>query len=152
MQTGMTEKNRQIISENLMKYLANSYALFLKTQLFHWNLTGSEFYSLHLLFEKQYEELFNSLDVIAERIRALGFFVEASFSSLKNLSTIPESNKTSNSREMIQQLLEAREIIIREGRSLSALADNDQDFATVDMLGKELHAHEKAAWMLRSSL
>jgi starvation-inducible DNA-binding protein len=151
-QTGITEKNRQIISEQLMKYLADNYALFLKTQLFHWNLTGAEFFSLHLLFEKQYEGLFESLDVIAERIRALGFFVEGSFSSFKNLTSIPEANKTMNSREMIEQLLEGREIIIRQGRSLSSLAENDNDFATVDMMGKELHAHEKAAWMLRSHL
>ncbi|MGE5196801.1 MAG: Dps family protein, partial [Anaerolineae bacterium] len=90
---GMTRENRQIVADALSRYLADTYAIYLKTQNFHWNLSGKEFYSLHILFEKQYEELAEAIDEIAEKIRALGFYVDATFSSFKQLSSISEEQK-----------------------------------------------------------
>src|ERR1700686_1586879 len=106
MNTGMTDHNRQAASNTLAHFLADTYAIYLNTQNFHWNITGVEFYSLHLLFEKQYTELAEAIDEIAERIRALGFYVEGSFEAFKKMSSIKEEEKVINGREMIQQLLQ----------------------------------------------
>jgi starvation-inducible DNA-binding protein len=149
---GISEQSRGSISEGLARVLAETYALYLKTQNFHWNVRGPEFYSLHLLFEKQYQELAEAVDEIAERIRALGFFVDASFSGFTDLSAIKEEEKVLNANEMLRSLIHGRETVIRNGRKVAEIADRDGDFATVDMLGRMLGSHEKMAWFLRSQL
>jgi starvation-inducible DNA-binding protein len=150
--TGMAEQSRLAISEGLSRVLAETYALYLKTQNFHWNVRGPEFYSLHLLFEKQYQEMAESVDEIAERIRALGFFVDATFSGFADLSSIKEEEKVLIANEMLASLIQGHEALIRHGRKVAEVADRDGDFATVDMLGRYLGAHEKMAWMLRSQI
>ncbi len=147
---GIPEQSRIAISEGLSRFLADTYALYLKTQNFHWNVRGPEFYSLHLLFEKQYEELAEAVDEIAERIRALGFYVDASFSGFKDKTSIREETKVLTSKDMLLELIEAHETLIRGVRKVAEIGDNDGDFATVDMIGRRLGAHEKMAWFLRS--
>jgi starvation-inducible DNA-binding protein len=149
---GISEQNRQAISDGLARFLADTYALYLKTQNFHWNLTGPEFYSLHLLFEKQYEEMAEAVDEIAERIRALGFYVDASFGAFQRLTMIKPEDKLLTVRDMLLSLIEGHEILIRHGRKVASIGDEEGDFATVDMLGRRLGAHEKMAWMLRSQI
>lgn len=151
-QTGLSEKGRQRISDGLSVLLADSYALYLKTQNFHWNITGSEFYSLHLLFEKHYEEMAEALDEIAERIRALGFYIDASFTGFKNLTAISEEHRVRTAKEMIQELLKCHEIVVRQVRNLAEIAEQENDTATGDLLGRRLNFHEKASWMLRSQI
>jgi starvation-inducible DNA-binding protein len=148
----MTDHNRQAISDVLARLLADTYAVYLKTQNFHWNITGPEFFSLHILFEKQYTELSVAIDEIAERIRALGFYVEGSFEAFKKMSSIKDSDKVLSARDMIQLLLDGHEVLIRHARHLSALAEKENDPATVDLMGRRLNVHEKFAWMLRSQL
>jgi starvation-inducible DNA-binding protein len=149
---GLNEQSRQAISDGLYRVLADTYAIYLKTQNFHWNVRGPEFYSLHLLFEKQYEELADAVDEIAERIRALGFYVDASFSGFKETTSIKDESKVLNTREMLTSLIEGHEAWIRNARKVAEIGDEDLDFATVDMLGRHLGAHEKMAWFLRSQL
>jgi starvation-inducible DNA-binding protein len=149
---GLSEPSRQALSDGLYRVLADTYALYLKTQNFHWNVTGPEFFALHLLFEKQYEELAEAVDEIAERIRALGFYVDAAFSSFKKTSSIHDETKVLNSKEMLTNLIEGHETMIRNARKVAEIGDKDGDFATVDMLGRRLGAHEKMVWFLRSSL
>lgn len=150
--TGIHEQGRQEISEELMKFLADTYALYLKTQNFHWNLTGVEFNSIHKMFEKQYEELAEAVDEIAERIRALGFFVEASFSAFKKLSQLKDEDHVLSIHEMLQQLLYGHEHVVRKARHITGISDKEQDFATSDLMARRLGIHEKFAWMLRSSI
>ena len=150
--TGMSQQGRQTISDALAQLLADSYAVYLKTQNFHWNLTGAEFYSLHLLFEKQYEELADALDEIAERIRALGFYVEASFAAFKQQTAIADEGRVLATREMIQHLIQGHEVVIRQARTLARSAEKENDQATIDLMGRRLNVHEKFAWMLRSQL
>lgn len=150
--TGIQDKHRAIISEHLAKMLADYYTLYLKTQNYHWNVTAREFFSLHKLFEGQYEDLAEAIDEVAERIRALGFYVDASLSAFKADSRIKEEGKVRTSEEMIKNLLDGHELIARELKHLSSLAESHSDFATVDMMGRRLNVHEKAAWMLRSHL
>lgn len=149
---GISEQNRSAISDGLARVLSETYVLYLKTQNFHWNVRGPEFYSLHLLFEKQYEEMAEAVDEIAERIRALGFFVDATFSAFSDLASIKEEEKVLNAKEMLSSLVQGHETLIREGRRVAEIADRELDFATVDMLGRRLGSHEKMAWFLRSQM
>lgn len=152
MESGMNEEQRAAVSGALSKVLADTYLLYLKTQNFHWNCTGIEFYSFHILFEKQYTEMAEAIDEIAERIRALGFFVEGTTDAFKRVSSIKEEHRVIMGHEMVEQLLQGHETLIRELRHLAALAEKQHDPATVDLMGRRLNAHEKFAWMLRSSL
>ena len=149
---GISENTRKVISDGLAVFLANTYAIYLKTQNFHWNVTGPEFYSLHILFEKQYEELAGEVDEIAERIRALGFYVDGTFSGFKRLSTTTQEDKVLSSKEMLLSLIEGHENLIRHVRKVAEVADQEKDFATVDMIGRRLGGHEKMAWFLRSQI
>jgi starvation-inducible DNA-binding protein len=152
MQTGMNDKNRKSVSEGLTGLLADTYAVYLKTQNFHWNIAGTEFYSLHVLLEKQYTEMAEAIDEIAERIRALGFHAPGSFSSFKKLTSIPEEEKVPSAKTMIQKLIQGHEILVQHARKLAQVAEKEQDPATVDLMGRRLNAHEKFLWMLRSQL
>lgn len=148
--TGMNENQRASISGVLTKLLADTYLLYLKTQNYHWNVTGPEFFSLHLLFEKHYKEMADAVDEIAERIRALGFYVEATTEAFKKISSIKEDNKILPKFEMLKELVEGHETVMRDARKLGDLAEKHQDQATVDLIARRLGVHEKAAWMLRS--
>jgi starvation-inducible DNA-binding protein len=149
---GISEQNRSAISEGLSRVLADTYMLYLKTQNFHWNVRGIEFYSLHLLFEKHYLEMADAVDEVAERIRALGFFVDATFSGFSELSSIKEEEKVLNAKEMLTSLVQGHEALSRNARKVAEIADREGDFATVDMLGRRLGSHEKMAWFLRSQI
>lgn len=149
---GISEQSRMALSDGLSRLLADTYTLYLKTQNFHWNVRGQEFYSLHLLFEKQYQELAEAVDEIAERIRTLGYYVEASFSGFIRLSSIKEEEKVLIAKDMILNLIHGHEAFVKEARKVAEIADREKDFATVDMLGRRLGAHEKMAWFLRSQM
>lgn len=148
----VSEPNRKKISDELGIYLAELYAVYLKTQNFHWNVTGPEFFSLHLLLDKQYKEMAEEIDEIAERIRGLGFFVEASFSSFQKLMTIKEAGKKTKTKEMLRSLIKSHETLLDVARNLSSLADDEHDYGTVDLLGRRMGSHEFMAWMLKSQL
>jgi len=150
--TGIQEDARRRIAEGLQQFLTDSYALYLKTQLFHWNVKGAEFYSLHLFFEKEYNELAEAIDEIAERIRALGFYVEAHFGAFLKQAKIHGEEKVLTAKEMVEALLQGNEHLSRSGRAVSKIAEEANDGATVDLMGRRLISHEKAAWMLRSTL
>ena len=152
MQIDISENTRQVIVDGLSRFLADMYALYLKTQNFHWNVQGPEFYSLHLLFDTQYKEMAEELDEVAERIRALGFFVDASFTNFKRLTQVKEETKVLSIKEMLVSLVEAHEVLIRHGRHVAQLTDKEGDFGSTDMLGRMLGAHEKMRWMLHAQL
>lgn len=144
---------RKHIADQLCTLLANTYTLYLKTQNFHWNVTGENFYSLHLLFEKQYEDLAEAIDVIAERIRALGFPTPASFSEFNRRSFIKEAGtQLLAATKMIQQLKSDHDAIAASIRDLCAQAEEAEDAASADLVTQRLQEHEKAAWMLGSML
>lgn len=144
---------RKHIADQLCTLLANTYTLYLKTQNFHWNVTGEHFYSLHLLFEKQYEELADAVDVIAERIRGLGFPTPASFSEFARRTFIKEARgELLPAIKMIQQLKADHDAISASIRDLYAEAENAEDAVSADLVTQRLEEHEKASWMLRSLL
>ncbi len=151
-QFGLSKPVRNEAAESLSDFLANTYALYLKTQSFHWNVVGAEFFSVHLLLEKHYEEMANAVDEIAERIRTLGVFVDASFSAFKKRTSLPESIPTLSLKEMIHSLVEGHELLARMGRPFVARFSDLRDEASADLVIRRLIFHEKASWMLRSHL
>lgn len=145
-------EEREKISNILNKLLASSYALYLKTQNFHWNVTGPQFQTFHLLFQSQYEELAETVDEIAERARALGYFPEGSFTAFAKLSLIADELGRPKAMKMIEVLLGDHETIICFLRENLPFIEKLEDGATADFINKRLAVHEKTAWMFRSIL
>ncbi|MEO8402881.1 MAG: DNA starvation/stationary phase protection protein [Gammaproteobacteria bacterium] len=139
------------ITEDLAKLLADTYSLYLKTQNFHWNVTGLNFHSLHSMFEEEYIELATAVDEIAERIRALGAIAPASFSEFLKLTSLKEETSTPNAIEMVKKLLNDHETVIKHLQSMMPIAQEAKDEATLDLLINRTEVHQKTAWMLRSS-
>jgi starvation-inducible DNA-binding protein len=148
---GINDKDRKKIADGLSKLLADTYTLYLKTHNFHWNVTGPMFNTLHLMFEGQYNELALAVDLIAERIRALGYPAPGSYKEFAKLSSIPEAEGVPNAQEMIAQLVAGQEAVTRTARSIFPTVDA-ADEPTADLLTQRMQLHEKNAWMLRSLL
>lgn len=149
---GISEKDRKSVCKGLSKLLADSYLLYLKTQNYHWNVTGKMFQPLHTLFEKQYKELAQSIDEIAERIRALGEFAPGSFSSFTKVTSIKEENGIPSAEEMIMNLVQGNEAVVTTAREIISLTDDCEDDVTADLMVERMQVHEKNAWMLRSMI
>ncbi len=146
---GISDKDRAKIAEALSKMLADSYILYLKTHNFHWNVTGPMFQALHNLFMVQYTELWNALDLIAERIRALGHPAPGSYKRYVELSSIKEEDGVPSATDMIKQLVAGQEAVARTARAAFKIAAAADDQPTADLLTQRMEVHEKNAWMLR---
>jgi len=149
---GIPAEQRSQIAEGLGRVLADSTVLYAKTHGFHWNVTGPMFNTLHLMFMEQYTELWNALDEIAERIRALGHMAPFGGSTYSGLSSIPETEGIPAALAMVRELVEGHEAVARTIRGVFAVADEAGDQPTADLLTQRLQIHEKTAWMLRSLL
>ncbi|KAM3091526.1 Dps family protein [Phormidesmis sp. 146-35] len=149
---GIEESQRKAIAEGLSRLLADTYTLYLKTHNFHWNVTGPMFNTLHLMFETQYTELALAVDLIAERIRSLGFPAPGTYSEYVKLSSIEETPGVPKAEEMIRLLVQGQEAVARTARSVFPIAESASDEPTADLLTQRLQTHEKTAWMLRSLL
>ena len=149
---GISELDRKQITEGLSRLLADTYSLYLKTHNFHWNVTGPMFQTLHLMFETQYTELATAVDLIAERIRALGYPAPGTYSNFARLSSIPETEGVPKAEEMIRLLVEGQEAVVRTARSIFPIVEQANDEPTADLLTQRMQLHEKNAWMLRSLL
>ncbi len=152
-QIGISEKDRGSIAQGLAHLLADTYTLYLTTHNFHWNVTGPMFNTLHLMFMAQYTELWNAVDPVAERIRALGFAAPgsyASFAQLTKLNDVPQVPP--KAEEMIRILVKGHEAVATTARELLPLTDKAGDQPTTDLLSARMDIHEKNAWMLRSLL
>ncbi|MCE3254846.1 MAG: dps1 [Rickettsiaceae bacterium] len=143
-------KNHQTLAA-LEETLANSYSLMLKTHNYHWNVTGENFKSLHELFQAQYEELFEAIDEIAERIRALGSKVDGTFERFSKLSKFKSGDKNSDAKTMIKDLISNHEELVKFLKSAVKTAQEEGDEASADMFIERTQIHEKAIWMLESS-
>ncbi|KAB2320018.1 DNA starvation/stationary phase protection protein [Betaproteobacteria bacterium SCN1] len=149
---GISEADRAKIAQGLSKLLADSFSLYLMTHNFHWNVTGPMFNTLHTMFMAQYTEQWNALDLVAERIRALGHPAPGTFKDYAKLASIKEVAGVPKATEMIRLLVDAQEATARTARSLFPVVDKANDQPTMDLLTQRLEVHEKTAWMLRSLL
>jgi len=150
---GINEADRASIAGGLSKLLADTYTLYLTTHNFHWNVTGPMFNTLHAMFMTQYTELWNAVDPIAERIRALGQPAPGSYAQFSKLSSIGDvPTDPPKAMEMVRILVQGHEAVARTARGVFPLAEKAHDQPTADLLTQRLDIHEKTAWMLRSLL
>ncbi len=149
METG----DRTLGVQCLEKFLGDTYVLYVKTQNFHWNVVDPRFYSLHKMFEKQYEDLAEAADLIAERIRALGNKAPGTMKEFLELSTLSEAKPNGYSADaMIKQLINDHKTISQNlQNSINEGKDWDDD-GTIDLLIQRMRVHDKTAWMLESHL
>jgi starvation-inducible DNA-binding protein len=149
---GISAAEREKIAHGLSALLADSYTLYLMTHNFHWNVTGPQFNSLHLMFMGQYTEQWTALDIIAERIRALGYPAPGTYKEFVALASVKEVEGVPKATDMIRHLVAAQEATARTARALFPVVDAANDQPTADLLTQRLEVHEKTAWMLRSLL
>lgn len=149
---GIAEKDRKKIVEGLSRLLADTYTLYLKTHNYHWNVEGPMFQTLHTMFETQYTELAAAVDLIAERIRALGHYAPGSYAQYSKLSSIKEENGVPTAQEMIKNLVKGNEAVTKTAREIFPVVEKAADEPTADLLTQRMQTHEKTAWMLRSLL
>jgi starvation-inducible DNA-binding protein len=150
---GINDADRASIAGGLSKLLADTYTLYLTTHNFHWNVTGPMFNTLHAMFMMQYTELWNAVDPIAERIRALGHPAPGSYAQFGRLSSIGDAPADPpKAMEMVRVLVQGHEAVARTARGVFPLAEKAHDQPTADLLTQRLEVHEKTAWMLRTLL
>ncbi len=149
---GISEEDRKAIASGLSHVLADSYTLYLKTHNYHWNVVGPMFNTLHLMFETQYNELALAVDLVAERIRALGEPAPATYREFAELSAIDEDTDRPDAEEMIRRLVVGHERVAKTARSMFDVVEQASDEPTADLLTQRMQVHEKTAWMLRSML
>jgi len=149
---GIDQKNRKAIADGLSRLLADEYTLYLKTHNFHWNVTGPMFNTLHLMFETHYTEAALAVDLVAERIRALGFPAPGTYQQFAALSSIKEEAGVPEAQEMIRLLVLGHEACVRTAREVFPAAEGAGDEPSCDLLTQRMQLHEKTAWMLRSLL
>ena len=149
---GIPKADRKAIADGLSRLLADTYSLYLKTHNFHWNVTGPMFNTLHLMFEAQYNELALAVDLIAERIRALGFPAPGTYSEYAKLSSIEETPGVPSAEAMIALLVKGNEAVSKTARAIFPVVERAGDEPTADLLTQRMQVSEKTAWMLRSLL
>jgi starvation-inducible DNA-binding protein len=149
---GIRDESRKNIVEVLKRLLADTYFVYFKTHSYHWNVTGPMFQTLHDMFMQQYTELWNTIDLIAERIRSLGEYAPYSYLELSKLTSLKDDEQVPKAEQMIKNLIEDHEKIIQYIRNNFSVAEEANDEATVDLLTQRLDSHEKTAWMLRALL
>lgn len=149
--TGIAEADRKEIIDGLSHLLADTYTLYLKTHAYHWNVEGPMFRALHLMFEEEYTELWAAIDEIAERIRSLGAPAPGSYQEFSALSSVDDSAGSPEAMQMVRNLVEGHEAVIRTGRKVVTTAEEAGDVATADLVTARVEVHEKTAWMLRAT-
>ena len=141
-----------IIIKRLEVTLADTYALYLKTQNYHWHVRGPQFKSLHELFEMQYKELAEAVDQIAERILMLGHKAPATFKEFIELKTGKDGNSSISANQMVTELAEDHSILVRDLNQAIKIAQENNDEGTITLLSDRIAAHEKSHWMLSASI
>ncbi len=140
------------VALNLSKVLADTFTIYQKTHGYHWNVKGPNFRGLHLLFEEQYNELWTSIDEIAERIRALDHAAPMGADAFGNLTSIKDGDPSKTSQDMIKDLIAGHETTIATLKKAAELADKAGDISTNDLCTQRITAHEKHRWMLKATL
>lgn len=148
--TGINEAAREEIARHLSGILTDTYFLTIKSHVYHWNVVGPMFHAIHVLTEEHYGDLFEAADVLAERIRALGFHAPIVNSAGPENAVVSLNTAAKTAHDMVSDLIEDHEAAIRKMRDAAEVAEKHDDFVSHDMLVGRLTFHEKAVWMLRS--
>ncbi|WP_374573267.1 Dps family protein [Phenylobacterium sp.] len=150
--TGLDATARDSVAAGLSKLLADTYAVYLKTHGYHWNVRGPNFSSLHALFMDQYTEMWAAIDSIAERIRSLGQLAPQGYGAFANLTAVKDGDPEKSAEDMVAELMRDQETIVATARAALPAAQAAGDEVTTSLLSDRLTAHEKHAWMLRATL
>ncbi len=148
---GIPAEGRDMSANALKILLADTYTLYLKTHGYHWNVEGPHFHSLHILFMEQYTEMWGAVDILAERIRALGHKAPAGYGQFSELAHIKDETETPDWKQMVQNLARGHEQVARTAREVLRIAEEVGDDATADVVAPRITLHEKTAWMLRAT-
>lgn len=148
----MDTEARREIADLLSNILADEYRLFLNTQGLHWNVEGPLFYSLHKLTEEQYREFFESIDELAERIRALGLPAPQSLKEIVDRSILTDLPDDTPLKTRIEQMIADYERAVRRTSLVVQLAESHGDVKTADVLTERVGVYEENAWMLRATI
>ena len=150
---GISEVHLKAVAQELNKLLADEVVLYIQTRNYHWNVEGSSFYEMHLLYEKQFTQIDEVMDALAERIRVLGHYTEARLVDYLKLTSLVEQPYTNDKAKQLQDLLNSHETIIKNLRRLITLfADEHKDIGSSDFVTQLLGKHETMAWMVRAYL
>jgi starvation-inducible DNA-binding protein len=144
----MADKSHKKVAAGLAKLLADTYAVYLKTHGYHWNVRGPNFGSLHNLFMTQYTEMWASIDLIAERIRALGEYAPQGYAAFADLSDIKDGDPKKDADAMLKELVADHATLVATAKAAREGADD----VTASLIDARVEAHEKHAWMLRVSI
>jgi starvation-inducible DNA-binding protein len=145
----MTNKT---VVDALKNVLADNYALYLKTQNYHWNVEGANFRGLHLLFEEQYTDLTMAIDTVAELIRGLGEKAPGTFDAYAKNTTIKAGDENASAEQMVKELTEDQAVIQKTLQTALEAAQKVGDEVVAGFMIERLTVHRKAAWMLKSSM
>jgi starvation-inducible DNA-binding protein len=140
-----------MIIKRLEVVLADTYALYLKTQNYHWHVKGPQFKSLHELFELQYKELAEAVDLIAERILIMGHKAPATFNEFNTLKTIKDGDSSLSANDMLTQLAHDNNNLVQDLIAAIKIAQENNDEGSITLLSDRILAHQKAHWMLGAS-
>jgi starvation-inducible DNA-binding protein len=132
--------------------LADSYALMALSHLAHWNVEGPGFFALHKAFEEQYEHLFDAVDKIAERVRALDAYAIGGLKKLANVAGMDEFASSMPQKDFVAALIVAHEKVIDDATRARNLAGDGNDLESQDLMIDRLTFHQKTVWMLKSFL
>jgi starvation-inducible DNA-binding protein len=149
---GLSSEALEQSKEVLQELLSDTFVVYFKTHIYHWNIEGPHFVSLHQLFEEQYSELWKALDAIAERIRTLGYSAPKSPTQLLSFSTLSSESAAKSDQDIILDLLDTNQTLIKNIRNNLEKLQEHNDEASIDLLVERLDVHEKTAWMLRVTL
>lgn len=141
--------NKLVVSLNIV--LANSFLMYFKAHSFHWNVVGKRFHMIHNFFGEIYEEIFESIDSIAENIRMLDQFAPISLAELIKYSTIDEETQIVDCQQMVSSLLEANDEVLDSLNSCFELAEKQNKQGLMDLLASRIAVHLKYRWMLKST-
>lgn len=147
------KKADSAVVSGLNLLLADSYALLANTHHAHWNVEGRDFFALHHAFQKQYEDLFEAVDEIAERVRALDAFPPGGLRALAKEAGIEEfPSGALPARECVAGLIVAHEKTIGDAVAVRDAAGQANDLETQDLAIGRIQWHQKTVWMLKSYL
>lgn len=150
---GISENHLQAVSEELNKLLADEVVLYFKTRNYHWNIEGPGFYELHNFYEKQYNQLDEIMDEVAERIRMIGHYAEARLVDYLKLTNLLEPPYANAQNDQLKNLVASHETIIHNLRRLVPLfLEKHKDVGSSDFVAQLLGKHEKMVWMARAYL
>ncbi|WP_019217504.1 Dps family protein [Legionella tunisiensis] len=139
------------VVKKLSIIMADTYALYLKTQNYHWHVTGPQFKALHELFEMQYLQLAEAADQVAERIRIMGHKAPATFKEFEQLKRIKDGDSSLDANQMVTELANDHDTLVKDLNQAMTLAQENNDEGTANLLSNHIEEHEKARWMLNAS-